>query len=528
MMSSTLAGQPFGISSHVSCQTMQDDTSLTTAQLMSIAFLTTLVLLVISGSLLNRVPWSSSFSIVSNGKSLFRKNSNRSQIVDLMKLGFALLFISMHSVVGSDNPYGPVMVSRLTEALRDTEKVMFQILFSDSLVEVMFLMCGFTAVYTLYPRIARGPVKLGNVLKLLFDKWSRTVPLIMGLIALEFVWPLIGSGPLFKMASDFTVSNCYKYWLLNVLQVGNWSPAIEKLFHSSVDFQLFAMAVPLTLLLTRKPRLGLALSAILTLGSSIYVAYIVQLKQIIPNFVARDASVQKMMQFMDEVHQPTYTHMPAYIIGMLMGYKAITKTRIDLPVKVTKTLKILCGLAFVAAIFGPTIHNTFQLLPKEAVGVYVIGQKLLYICGLFPILLASSKEEARGEKKRPNKDKDDNLAGSDKDVTDRDEYSLVSALCKLTFSLYLMNYYCIRYDFLTSRIPFQAGVYHVQKRFIFSLVLTFLVATLFHLIVIAPFDNLRKKYYSMAITSPEPVADKMAEHDPRGVAKAIQLKEKGA
>ena len=36
------------------------------------------------------------------------------------------------------------------------------------------------------------------------------------------------------------------------------------------------------------------------------------------------------MEFMDHIHYPTFTHAPAYFIGLLVGYKVVTRTRIEI------------------------------------------------------------------------------------------------------------------------------------------------------------------------------------------------------
>ena len=80
--------------------------------------------------------------------------------------------------------------------------------------------------------------------------------------------------------------------------------------------------------------------------------------------------------------------------------------------------------------------------------LYIVVQKLMYISGLLPLLLPVKKSTPKSE----------DITQSD--IKPKVSYSFLKGICRLTFSLYLINYYCIRYDFLTSRVPFQAGIYH--------------------------------------------------------------------
>lgn len=121
------------------------------------------------------------------------------------------------------------------------------------------------------------------------------------------------------------------------------------------------------------------------------------------------------------------------------------------------------------------------------------------------------------------------------------QYSLMAGICRLTFSIYLINYYCIRYDFLTSRVLFEPGLYHAvsrkkplyrrshsvsmlyhlgvleiqlsflflfsftalhtrtpiyqSKRFIFSVFMTLIAAFTFQILISAPLENLRSRYF---------------------------------
>ena len=131
------------------------------------------------------------------------------------------------------------------------------------------------------------------------------------------------------------------------------------------------------------------------------------------------------------------------------------------------------------------------------------------------------------------------------------DHSIMAGICRLTFSIYLINYYCIRYDFLTSRVLFEPGLYHAvshfanftlilpppsslmlleiqlsfssffffhsrtlgfthththlqTKRFIFSVFMTLIAAFAFQILISAPLEDLRKKYFCPLIQTSRP------------------------
>lgn len=148
-------------------------------------------------------------------------------------------------------------------------------------------------IYTLWPQVTSGKV---SSRWLILEKWLRCVPLISALLALEFCWPLIGSGPLYKQGSEYVLENCSKNWLRNILLVNNWSPSLQKcapqLFHSAVDFQLFLIGLPAALLLYKNRRAGIAFCSLIIVSAMIMTGYAAHSKQTLPNFISRDASVE--------------------------------------------------------------------------------------------------------------------------------------------------------------------------------------------------------------------------------------------
>ena len=396
-----LRSHPVSVTSTISCQTKStlDDrmSRLTLPQKASLIGLLFLISLSFISLVAERLGIQtsgplSSFSLRRNTIDLFKHQPGRSMTVDYLKLSFSLMFVSMHAIGGSDNPYSPMMLSRMRQALRDSNRFELQIFFSDTLGDIMFLMSGFVTVYSLFSVIRSGSFSPARHLLL---KWSKLIPLIFSLMALEFVWPLVGSGPFYAEVSDFVLNNCQKYWWANVLLIANYFPSLEKcapqLFYSSVDFQLCIPAVAAILLFRRSYKAGIAFITLIILLCLISTIYIASRFQVIPNYVSRDADVRQRMIFMDYIHLPANTHAPAYFIGFLIGYKSVTKTQILISDQLRAFLTYLCYLCTLLAALGPALYNTFQILPLSLVPYYIVIQKLMYIMVLFPVLMKLRK-----------------------------------------------------------------------------------------------------------------------------------------
>ena len=66
----------------------------------------------------------------------------------------------------------------------------------------------------------------------------------------------------------------------------------------------------------------------------------------------------------------------------------------------------------------------------------------------------------------------------------------------LSLSMYIINYYIIRLDFFTSRLMYSVTIYTLSKRILYSVVVSFMAAYVFHVLIVAPFDKLRRSFKS--------------------------------
>ena len=111
-------------------------------------------------------------------------------------------------------------------------------------------------------------VKLFTLVRLFYqaEKYYRFSPTLIAMISINFLWPLLGSGPLFhENYTRFMTDPCYNSWWRNLLLISNWYPSEEQVltklifwinkinlffstkcmihtWYMSADFQLYILA----------------------------------------------------------------------------------------------------------------------------------------------------------------------------------------------------------------------------------------------------------------------------------------------
>ena len=82
-----------------------------------------------------------------------------------------------------------------------------------------FFLSGLVATYISVPAFKDRPPTLFKYVSM---RWLRFVPPLVGIICFHMVWPLIGSGPIFKEYARVLTEPCAKNWWTNILFINNW------------------------------------------------------------------------------------------------------------------------------------------------------------------------------------------------------------------------------------------------------------------------------------------------------------------
>ena len=78
---------------------------------------------------------------------------------------------------------------------------------------------------------------------------------------------------------------------------------------------------------------------------------------------------------------------------------------------------------------------------------------------------------------------------------DTSSFNLLKAFFRLTFAVYVSNYLVIRTMFFTSRTAISPNLIDSGVRTISTLVIIYVVAFAFHLLLLSPLDNVRKHLF---------------------------------
>ena len=171
------------------------------------------------------------------------------------------------------------------------------------------------------------------------------------------------------------------------------------------------------------------------------------------------------------------------------------------------------GMAFLlpeATVITKSLYNTFDVVPQFAVPFLIMGDRL-YQAAVFGVALTYFMSiDSKWSWVSPSKTEDPN----DK----RQRYSVIQAICRLSYSLYLVNYFVVKTEFFTSRTVFPMSWYNIITRIVGSLYSMMNASLIFHLIFVAPFDNLRRSWVSKIVKS-------KSDDDETNVFEAKQLDE---
>lgn len=91
-------------------------------------------------------------------------------------------------------------------------------------------------VYVAYPLLVKTKGKL-DFFKYIFLRWIRFTPSLAGLLMIHMIWPLMGSGPVFREKSQKLLKPCYESWWKNFVYINNWADKPDDIVsHSHLNF----------------------------------------------------------------------------------------------------------------------------------------------------------------------------------------------------------------------------------------------------------------------------------------------------
>ena len=493
------------------------------------------------------------FCMIKNSRSMMAERSGpggvkRISALDYLRLTVIFAGIAGHCLACLETVPSWTTIARLLEVKSRFKLLLVQPLINEAGLGLVTFLGGLATFLATVDPISRGTFSFKYAI---FDRWIRYMPSLMSMVAIDILWPLSGSGPLFTQIANHLLDKCTRNAWMNFFFINNMRTApancIPHTFYSSIDLQLFMIALFIVYLTCKNAKVGILTAvAFVFLGNGLLILATTW-NTTSPVMIDAEATVPKTLAYLDYVHFATYGHFSNYMIGIIVGYLIKNPSLINRHLlRVGMTLAVLISV-FIH--FGPALHNTYGLLTPRMVPFYIVTIKFLYAFYFSMFVLQQEtkrkemKDQADERERSLDESKDANgqtkakkkiiVVGSQIELFDfrnslkrfqpqnlahvllqvpilvaqinwalldmLDRSPLVRFMIKVSYSTYLINYAIIRWDFFTSRVHMDLVPmvsYSIQRRLTYTLTLTYLLAYFFHLIFVIPFDRVRRSLMS--------------------------------
>ena len=200
----------------------------------------------------------------------------------------------------------------------------------------------------------------------------------------------------------------------------------------------------------------------------------------------------------------TFTYLPSYFIGYIIGHHLANGFRLRLDswkdhlfwIAVAQT-----GFVLLNGVNG--LYNAYRIIPHSMSFIQinfnrqlaVLSNAVIFVhfCSLkslFGIQLSAYEDDGKPEAKVIKTDEKAKEEHAKPD--DQQSYSFLYGLLRLSFSIYMSNYLLIRTEFFARKDLYTMDWYLTVKRMMATGVLVLVVGFLFHILVVAPFNSLRR------------------------------------
>ena len=343
----------------------------------------------------------------------------------------------------------------------------------------------------------------------LLMRYLRLTPSYATVIGLSILVPTIGApgGPFWPETMGQLEPACRNNWWANLLYVNNFYETDKLcLIHSwylSNDWQFFLLALCLFGLMYISKKLALLLMVSVFLASSAATFSIIVANDFPPTIVTTSPAVAERWQFIHSLYYKPWPHLPAYLIGLFVGYLILlvqkqqeqqrSQAKLGPEPKVgetgTSTLamapgwRLACWLLF-GSVAIALLNSIYPWNMGIAVDPLVAGlhgatfRTLWAACNawlVFALIISGDKQTGSR-----------NLLGQ---FLSWRGFQLTS---RLTYCAYLVHPLIIYYHFGVLRERIDSSLYGQTFRFLATLLLSYLFAFLLSLLVESPSIQLQR------------------------------------
>lgn len=347
--------------------------------------------------------------------------------------------------------------------------------------------------------------------KIFLKKYLGIIPHILSVIAVEFLWPILGSGPLYTRVGKQILQDCKSNWWKHLVLMGNQSPeeaCVGHTFFTTVNLQLTILGLLVIYLLRKRVFVGVAFASFVSVGSLVWLFHILEGVKT-PLLMTPNVKWPEAANYLMRAHFPTNPHVPCFLMGLLTCFFVRRGGLTIYPTSWRNTcIHIYLACCFLAVTsFSPALHNIYNLIPEHYYPHYIIAVKVLFVFIVSPTILTSVAFSPPVVRKRiPVHDDNNNNQTGDIRVRhdnnnnvsldstvkqdEKAEYSFMKGLERLSLAMHLINYFFIKYDYLSSRMLMDVDGYNLLKRTCSSLTCIVIIGFFFHIFFVAPVSGL--------------------------------------
>ena len=434
-----------------------------------------------------------SLSLLESSRKIFySKPSNYDALVfDIVKLVVIWTGTLAHLLVNVEAP-----LSTATMDKHDILNYFFsspetQSLMNDAGLVTTSFISGAAVFLIVYPMAVTGKLSYSFAI---IDRFIRFLPAMISLTALEFLWPLTGSGPFFKRVAAFNLDKCSRNWWLNLLFINNYF--IDGIdicgghsFYSSVDMQLFVIGIAGVYIFARSARNGIAFSLTMIVLGSVKTAHTSIVHDTTGTLYTPFPSAQKISEYFSYVTVQVTTYLPSYFTGFLFAYGHVHNL---FPNRVSGLLGHLKWLMAISVIQNvqtciAIAYNSYQLIPHSMSFVVVVLTRTLQMISFLVIFVYVMTFKSFWQESRRKSE----TASPEAGVAPVQTFNLLKGICRLSFAVYMSNYLYIRTEYFTRRFLMHNHVFWIMHRMMASMILIYVTAFLFQVFFLSPFDSIR-------------------------------------
>lgn len=326
------------------------------------------------------------------------------------------------------------------------------------------------------------------------------------------MWPLVGSGPIYTHVAEDVLENCSNNWYLNVLFVTNYNPVskncINHTFWSSIDFQLFLLGLLVIACMRISMKLGIAVIGFFATTDFLVTGVMAYLYQTTYALAAHPLTAPRIIHYVDYIHNQTTNYMFTFLVGLSVAIYLIEKGPVNVGI-----VGLVASFVFMQlGSYSTVVYNSYShIFPTSTIPIFFAVVKgcwaasntlsIMYFTSKAAAMKKENKGDGKGGKEQVPAKEPGKKATKSADHAEHEEeasvgYRLYLMVSRLSTSMYLVNYWFIRYDFFSARQTFEITTITFFKRFGYSVCFSEILAFFFYTILLGPLDGYRKKIYA--------------------------------